>query len=57
MEKNLKQVRSDILRVVLYGPESTGKTTLVKQLATHYDTVYVKEFARDYFQKKWDKKK
>ena len=57
MEKNLKQVRSDILRVVLYGPESTGKTTLVKQLATHYDTVYVKEFARDYLQKKWDKKK
>ena len=57
MEKDFKQVPSNILKVVIYGPESTGKTTLAKQLASHYDTIWVEEFARDYLQKKWDKKK
>ena len=54
MEKNLKQQQSDCLRIVLFGPESTGKTTLAKALATYYDSSYVPEFARDYLQKKWD---
>ena len=54
MEKDLKQVHSHILRVVLYGPESTGKTTLAKALANHYQTQWVEEFAREYLQKKWD---
>ena len=31
MEKDFKQVPSNLLRVVIYGPESTGKTTM-KQL-------------------------
>ena len=53
MEKNLKQQQSDCLRIVLFGPESTGKTTLAKALATYYDSSYVPEFARDYLQKKW----
>ena len=57
MEKDFKQVPSNILKVVIYGPESTGKTTLAKQLASHYDTIWVEEFARDYLQKKWDQKK
>ena len=35
-------------RVVVYGPESTGKTTLAARLAAHYDTVWVPEFARSY---------
>ena len=26
MEKNLSQVKSDCIKVVLFGPESTGKT-------------------------------
>ena len=57
MEKDLKQIPSSLFRVVLYGPESTGKTTLTKQLAAHYQTVCVEEFARDYLQKKWNQKK
>jgi NadR type nicotinamide-nucleotide adenylyltransferase len=54
MEKDLRQIPSHILRVVLYGPESTGKTTLAKALANHYQTQWVEEFAREYLQKKWD---
>ena len=33
-------------KIVLYGPESTGKTTLAKALANHYNTLWVPEFAR-----------
>ena len=55
MEKNLKQKQSAIVKIALFGPESTGKTTLAKQLAAHYDTVWTPEFARDYLQLKWDK--
>ncbi len=40
------------LKIVLIGPESTGKTTLVKQLATHYNAPFVAEFAREYLEKK-----
>ena len=57
MEKDLKQLNSDIIRVVINGPESTGKTTLIKQLAEYFNTEYVPEFARDYLQEKWDLKK
>lgn len=46
-----------MIKVVLYGPESTGKTTLAKQLAEHYDTRWVPEYMREYLQKKWDLKK
>ena len=38
----------------MFGPESTGKTTLAKQLADHFKTVWAPEFARDYLQQKWD---
>ena len=55
MEKNLKQQHSAIVKIALFGPESTGKTTLAKQLAAHYDTAWTPEFARDYLQQKWDK--
>jgi len=57
MEKDFKQVPSNLLKVVIYGPESTGKTTLTRQLASHYQTTWVEEFARDYLQNKWDQKK
>ncbi|WP_162661064.1 AAA family ATPase [Tuwongella immobilis] len=33
-------------RVCIFGPESTGKTTLARQLAAHYRTQWVPEFAR-----------
>ena len=54
MEKKLKQQPSDCLKVVLFGPESTGKTTLSRQLARHYNSVWVPEYARDYLQDKWN---
>lgn len=54
MEKKLSQDPINIVKVVLFGPESTGKTTLSKQLARYYNTVWAPEFARDYLQKKWN---
>ncbi len=54
MEEKLRQKSSDIIKVVLFGPESTGKTTLSEQLARHYNTVWVPEYAREYLQKKWN---
>lgn len=54
MEEKFKQERANCLKVVLFGPESTGKTTLSKQLAKHYNTVWVREYAREYLQRKWD---
>jgi NadR type nicotinamide-nucleotide adenylyltransferase len=38
-------------RVVIIGPESTGKSTLCKQLAEHYNTIWCPEFAREYLLK------
>ena len=35
-------------KVVIIGPESTGKSTLCEQLAAHYKTIWVKEYAREY---------
>lgn len=33
-------------RICLFGPESTGKTTLAQALASHYQTRWVPEYAR-----------
>ncbi|MAD96382.1 MAG: nicotinate-nucleotide adenylyltransferase [Flavobacteriaceae bacterium] len=54
MEKKLRQEPLNIVRIALFGPESTGKTTLSKQLAHHYETVWVREYAREYLQNKWN---
>lgn len=35
-------------KIVIIGPESTGKSTLCKQLAEHYKTIWCPEFAREY---------
>jgi nicotinamide riboside kinase len=53
MEKDLRQQKTAIIKIALFGPESTGKTTLAKQLAEYYETEWVPEFARDYLQEKW----
>ena len=57
MEKDLTQNESLIKRVVICGPESTGKSTLTVKLASYFKTNYVNEYARDYLQSKWDDKK
>lgn len=37
-----------IRKIAITGPESTGKSMLAQQLADHYHTLWVPEFARDY---------
>ncbi|PIQ21323.1 MAG: ATPase, partial [Cytophagales bacterium CG18_big_fil_WC_8_21_14_2_50_42_9] len=37
-----------MLKVAITGPESTGKSTLAQQLAAHYNTMWVPEYARTY---------
>ncbi len=54
MEEKFKQEPSNLVKVVLFGPESTGKTTLSQQLAKYYNTVWVPEYAREYLQNKWN---
>jgi NadR type nicotinamide-nucleotide adenylyltransferase len=35
-------------KIVIIGPESTGKSTLAEQLSSHYETAWCPEFAREY---------
>lgn len=35
-------------KIVVIGPESTGKSTLCQQLADHFHTIWVPEYARQY---------
>jgi len=39
-------------KIVIIGPESTGKSTLCEQLATYFHTKWCPEFAREYLLKK-----
>jgi NadR type nicotinamide-nucleotide adenylyltransferase len=48
MEKRSGIVGQKIIRIVLTGPECTGKSTLAVQLAKHYNTLCVPEYAREY---------
>ena len=38
-------------KIVILGPESTGKSTLCQQLADHYNTLWCPEYAREYLLK------
>lgn len=40
-----------IKKIVVIGPESTGKSTLCKNLAAHYNSLWVPEYAREYLEK------
>ncbi|MGN6196168.1 MAG: AAA family ATPase [Ginsengibacter sp.] len=40
-----------IKKIVVIGPESTGKSTLCQKLASQYNTLWVPEFAREYLEK------
>ncbi|MCC6286702.1 MAG: AAA family ATPase [Chitinophagaceae bacterium] len=37
-----------IKKIVIIGPESTGKSSLCDKLAEHYDTIWCREYAREY---------
>ena len=39
-----------IKKIVVIGPESTGKSTLCEKLAAHYNTLWVPEYAREYLE-------
>ena len=45
MEKDITQNKSSIKKVVICGPESTGKSTLTQELASYFKTNYVSEYA------------
>jgi NadR type nicotinamide-nucleotide adenylyltransferase len=40
-----------IKKIAIVGPESTGKSAISQQLATHYNTIWVPEYARGYCEK------
>ena len=50
--KQRKLLKLEIKKVVIIGPESTGKSTLCKELAAHYNTVWCPEYAREYLLEK-----
>jgi NadR type nicotinamide-nucleotide adenylyltransferase len=41
-----------VKKIVIIGPESSGKSTLSSQLAGHYQTIWCPEYARDYLTEK-----
>ncbi len=49
MESTLEQSNTNVIRIAIVGPESTGKTTLAKALAAHYNVAWVPEYMREYF--------
>lgn len=44
------EIRREVRRIAIVGPECTGKTDLAHFLADHYETVWVPEFAREYLE-------
>jgi len=52
MEKSIEQQKESRIKIVVFGPESTGKTTLAEKLAAHYQATYVPEYARIYAEEK-----
>lgn len=42
------KLEESIFKIAVVGPESTGKSTIAEQLADHYHTIWVPEFARGY---------
>ena len=44
-----------VINVAILGAESTGKTTLCRDLAEHFGCPWVPEYMRTYLQAKWDK--
>lgn len=48
---NLNLNVQQLKKIVAIGPESTGKSSLCEQLATHYQTLWCREYAREYLLK------
>jgi nicotinamide riboside kinase len=41
-------MKKEVFKIALLGPESTGKSTLAADLASHYQTLWCPEFARSF---------
>ena len=55
---NLEQhTPKSVINVAVLGAESTGKTTLCRDLAEHFDTPWVSEYMRTYLQANHDEPK
>ena len=48
MIKEIIATKTKLQKIVVLGPESTGKSTLSEALAKHYGVVDCKEYARQY---------
>ena len=48
MSKEVHSSNTKLQKIVVLGPESTGKSTLCEQLAKYYGVVDCKEYARQY---------
>jgi len=44
-------MEAEVFKIVVIGPESTGKSTLCEKLAAHYNTNWVEEYAREFLLK------
>jgi NadR type nicotinamide-nucleotide adenylyltransferase len=47
----IENSRSNIIKIAVVGPESTGKSTMSAYLASHYHTIWIPEYARGYCEK------
>ena len=50
-----QQSPNTVFKVAILGAESTGKTTLCRDLAAYFNCPWVPEYMRLYLQDKWDK--
>jgi len=41
-----RQAHNKMLKIVVIGPESTGKSTLCESLSKHFETDWCREYAR-----------
>jgi NadR type nicotinamide-nucleotide adenylyltransferase len=49
VEKDNETASMKTKKAVLTGPESTGKTVLSERLADHFNTIWVPEYLREFF--------
>ena len=47
--------KNSIKKIIITGPESTGKTTIAEFLSKEFNTIYIPEYARKYIQQKNNK--
>jgi NadR type nicotinamide-nucleotide adenylyltransferase len=48
MEETMESTGKPVTRIILTGPESTGKSVLTVGLASHFSRNYIPEYARDF---------